>query len=100
MKRTEECCHDYHAPLSAEKVAVIVHYKSSGSKIETCFPKIVFDIVWYDFVFVIQQYNLNSLCGFSLIDCDPKVSLLLAGIAMSLAENLSVRGWSENDSVD
>ena len=40
------------------------------------------------FVFVIQHYNLMVGVDFSLIGHDPKVSLLLAGITMSLADDL------------
>jgi len=36
------------------------------------------------FVFVIQQHNLMVCEAFSLIGYDPKVSHLLAGIAMSI----------------
>ena len=39
------------------------------------------------FVFVFQQYNLMVCLDFSLIGYYPKVSLLLAGIANSLADN-------------
>ena len=38
--------------------------------------------------FVIQQYNLMICVDFSLIGYDPKVSLLLAGIANSLADDM------------
>jgi len=37
------------------------------------------------FVFVVQQYDLMVWVDFSLIGSDPKVSRLLAGIAMYIA---------------
>jgi len=38
------------------------------------------------FDFVIQQYNLTVVAYFSPIGYDPKVSLLMAGIAISIAD--------------
>ena len=40
------------------------------------------------FAFVIQQYNLMVCVDFSLIGYDPKVSLLLAVIANSFADDM------------
>ena len=40
------------------------------------------------FAFFIQQYNLMVCVDFSLIGYDPKVSLLLAVIANSLADDM------------
>jgi len=56
------------------------------------------------FAFVIQQYNLMVYLDFSLIGSDPKVSHLLAVIAMSIAEEgkgfWQWGGSFETDSVD
>ena len=43
---------------------------------------------WTNLAFVTQQYNLMVCVDFSLIGYAPKVSLLLAGIANSLANNM------------
>jgi hypothetical protein len=64
----------------------LLHCISGGSKIGNCVTKIVLYTVWYIFAFFIQQYNLMVSVDFSLIDSDPKVSHLLAGIAMSFAD--------------
>jgi len=61
--------------------------KSGDSKIGTCFTYIVFFILsCMIFVFVIQQYNLMVCVDLSFIGYDPKVSRLLSGIAMSIAD--------------
>jgi len=64
------------------------HCKSGGSTTEAYFTKIAFLTVEYDFCICYHTIYCSWMVGayFSLIGCNPKVSHLLAGIAISIAD--------------
>jgi len=63
------------------------HCQSGGSKIETFLKRWHFMLSRTIYAFVIQQYYLMVCVDYSHICYDPKVSLLLAVIANSLADD-------------